>query len=134
MQIDGEAVLSISLAGHGQLVKMFTTLEPRSVFSLDFAYLYILRVVFGISNKLTVMFTTHGERRLFSIGCPKKCFESKLDGQTDSNSDYSAYLRVVHKLVKLQHAILHIITQPSIYGVIVYFLLCHESLNYSTGQ
>ena len=27
-----------------------------------------------------------------------------------------------------------IITQPSIYGVIVYFLLCHESLNYSTGQ
>ena len=25
-------------------------------------------------------------------------------------------------------------TQPSIYGVIVYFLLCHESLNYSTGQ
>ena len=26
------------------------------------------------------------------------------------------------------------ITQPSIYGVIVYFLLCHESLNYSTGQ
>ena len=27
-----------------------------------------------------------------------------------------------------------IITQPSIYGVIVYFLLCLESLNYSTGQ
>ena len=27
-----------------------------------------------------------------------------------------------------------IITQPSIYGVIVYFLLFHESLNYSTGQ
>ena len=27
-----------------------------------------------------------------------------------------------------------IITQPSIYGVIVYFLLRHESLNYSTGQ
>ena len=26
------------------------------------------------------------------------------------------------------------ITQPSVYGVIVYFLLCHESLNYSTGQ
>ena len=27
-----------------------------------------------------------------------------------------------------------IITQPSIYGVIFYFLLCHESLKYSTGQ
>ena len=27
-----------------------------------------------------------------------------------------------------------VITQPSIYGVIVYFLLFHESLNYSTGQ
>ena len=29
---------------------------------------------------------------------------------------------------------LRFITRPSIYGVIVYFLLCHESLNYSTGQ
>ena len=28
----------------------------------------------------------------------------------------------------------HAITQPSIYGVVVYFLLCHESLNYSIGQ
>ena len=27
-----------------------------------------------------------------------------------------------------------VITQPSIYRVIVYFMLCHESLNYSTGQ
>ena len=25
-------------------------------------------------------------------------------------------------------------TQPSVYGAIVYFLLGHESLNYSTGQ
>ena len=24
----------------------------------------------------------------------------------------------------------YFITQPSIYGVIIYFLLCHESLNY----
>ena len=31
-------------------------------------------------------------------------------------------------------AINNIITQPSIYGVTVYFLLCHESLKYSTGQ
>ena len=28
----------------------------------------------------------------------------------------------------------YFITQSSIYGVIVYFLLFHESLNYSTGQ
>ena len=27
-----------------------------------------------------------------------------------------------------------VITQPSLYVLIVYFLLCHESLNYSTGQ
>ena len=27
-------------------------------------------------------------------------------------------------------SIFNIITQPSIYGVTVYFLLCHESLNY----
>ena len=31
-------------------------------------------------------------------------------------------------------AVVVFITQPSIYGVIVFFLLCHESLNYSTGQ
>ena len=30
--------------------------------------------------------------------------------------------------------IARIITQPSIYGVIVYFWLCHEALNYSTSQ
>ena len=30
--------------------------------------------------------------------------------------------------------ITHFITQPPIYGVIVYFLLHHESLNYSTSQ
>ena len=28
------------------------------------------------------------------------------------------------------HQVNIIITKPSIYGVIVYFLLCHESLNY----
>ena len=37
------------------------------------------------SNQLTVMCTTRGERRL----------ESTLDGQMDSNCDYSAHLRVV---------------------------------------
>ena len=43
------------------------------------------------------------------------------------------------KGLSIRFKILHmniiiIITQPSIYGVIVYFLLCHESLNDSTGQ
>ena len=33
---------SISRAGHGQLVKMLTTLEPHSIFWSNFAYLYIL--------------------------------------------------------------------------------------------
>ena len=42
------------------------------------------------------MYTTHGERRLTRIRCQKECLESKLDGQTDSHNDYSAYLRVVH--------------------------------------
>ena len=34
----------------------------------------------------------------------------------------------------LQFELITIITQPSIYGEIVYFLLYPESLNYSTGQ
>ena len=38
MQNDDEALLSISLADHGQLVKMFITLEPHGIFSLNFAY------------------------------------------------------------------------------------------------
>ena len=51
MQNDDEAFiltyyfgLSISLAGHGKLVKMLKTLEPHGIFSLNFAYLYILRL------------------------------------------------------------------------------------------
>ena len=46
-------------------------------------------------NQLTVMCTTHGERRLISIWCQKECLESKLDRQTDARGDYSAYLWVV---------------------------------------
>ena len=42
MQIDDEAALSISLAGHGQLVEMSITLESHGVFSLNVAYLYII--------------------------------------------------------------------------------------------
>ena len=32
------------------------------------------------------------------------------------------------------YSIFHIINQPPIYGVIVYFLLCHESMNYCPGN
>ena len=41
------------------------------------------------------MCTTRGERRLISFRCQKECVESKLDGQTDSHSVYSANPRVV---------------------------------------
>ena len=47
-------------------------------------------------NQLTVMWTTHGERKSISIWYQREYLESKLEGQTDSYSDYSAYLRVVH--------------------------------------
>ena len=47
------------------------------------------------NNQLTNVCTTHGECILISIRCSKECLESKLDRQTDSHSDYSAYLRVV---------------------------------------
>ena len=41
---DDEALLSINLASHGQLVKILITIESHDipVFSLNFAYLYIL--------------------------------------------------------------------------------------------
>ena len=41
------------------------------------------------------MCTTRGERRLISNRCQKECVESKLDGQTDSQRDYSTYVLVV---------------------------------------
>ena len=44
MQNDDEALLSISLACHGQVVKMLITLEPNGIFSLNFPYLYVLRL------------------------------------------------------------------------------------------
>ena len=37
-----EAMLSISPASRGQLVKMLITLEPPSIFGSTFAYLFIL--------------------------------------------------------------------------------------------
>ena len=43
---DDEALLSVSLAGHGQLVKMLITLDPHGIFSSN------IKVVFGISNKV----------------------------------------------------------------------------------
>ena len=42
---------------------------------------------------MTVMCTTRCERRLIGIRCQKGFVESKLDGQTDLHSDYSAHLR-----------------------------------------
>ena len=44
MQNNDEALLSISLASHGQFVKMLITLEPHGIFSLNFAFLYILKL------------------------------------------------------------------------------------------
>ena len=37
-----EALLSISLAGRGQLVKMLTTLEPHSILGSNIAYTFNL--------------------------------------------------------------------------------------------
>ena len=45
---------------------------------------------------MTVMCTTHGERRPISIGCQKKCLESKLGEQTDA---HIAYPRVVQNSI-----------------------------------
>ena len=52
MQNNDDALLSISLAGHGQLVKMRITLEPHCIFSLYFAYLSILRLSLVYQIKL----------------------------------------------------------------------------------
>ena len=50
MQNNDEALLSISLAGHCQFVKMLTTLEPHCIFLLIFVLIHF-KVVFGISKK-----------------------------------------------------------------------------------
>ena len=52
MQNDDEALLSINLASHGELVIMFIFLEPHGIFSLNFPYLYILRLSSVYSIKL----------------------------------------------------------------------------------
>ena len=44
MQNVDEALLSSSPVGHGLLVKILITLKPHGIFSLNFAYLYILRL------------------------------------------------------------------------------------------
>ena len=44
MQNNDEALLSLSLAGYGHLVKMPITLEPHVIFSFNFAFIYILRL------------------------------------------------------------------------------------------
>ena len=53
MQNDDEAWLSISLVGHGELVKnahKLITVEPHGMFS--FCFLVHFKVVFRISNKV----------------------------------------------------------------------------------
>ena len=47
MQNDNEALLSISLAGQGQLVKMFITIEPHYIFSLNYESGFRTEAVFG---------------------------------------------------------------------------------------
>ena len=46
------ALLNISLAGHGQLVKMLRTLEPHGIFALNLAYLYTFRLTSVCQLKL----------------------------------------------------------------------------------
>ena len=45
MQQTDKALPSISPAGHGQLVKMFITLEPRGIFGSKIAYLAYLIIL-----------------------------------------------------------------------------------------
>ena len=53
MQNNDEALLSIILISHGQLVNMLRTLEPHMVYiSLHFAYLYIIRLSLVYQIKL----------------------------------------------------------------------------------
>ena len=47
---------------------------------------------------------------------------------------FGQYMRFLYSYFMPICSIVKIITPPSIYRVIVYFLLCHESLNYSIGQ
>ena len=46
----------------------------------------------------------------------------------------SLFRNEFNKFNNTRARMLDFITQPSKYGVIVLFLLCHESLNYSTSQ
>ena len=52
MPNDDEALLSISLASHGQLVKMLKSLEPKGIFFIKFCLLIHVNFVFAISNKV----------------------------------------------------------------------------------
>ena len=60
---------------------------------------------------------------------PRDCLESKLDGQTDSQSHYSAYLWVVHNfdtkslnIVFIDSFILHIFTIKIDFAIFCIFL------------
>ena len=54
---------------------------------------------------------------------------------TQNGIQHSATTSCIHaRNLGILLQMIYVITQQSIYGVIVYFLPCHESLNYSTGQ
>ena len=65
---------------------------------------------------------------MMPLNHPKKAI--RKDGKSHDLNVNDKQLRTAN----LVEYIFDVITQPSIYGEIVYFLLCHESLNYSTGQ
>ena len=70
--LPGKALLSISLAGRGQLVKMCIALMQHGIFSLNFAFLYISRLSLVYQIKLN--HNRHkkiGSKRYFFIN-PKK--------------------------------------------------------------
>ena len=68
------------------------------------------------------MCSTRGERRLIRIWYQKECVESKLDGQTDSHSDYSLQLWAV----QIKILLLLIISKFNTYFVIFGSLLCFK--------
>ena len=82
--------------------------------------------VASLHKKTVLILETSSEVNFEFIKFVKK--KGKCLPVTKTNREY--YINITFP----DWVIVEIITQPSIYGVIVYFLLCHESLNYSTGQ
>ena len=55
----GEALLTISRAGGGQLVKMLITLEPHGIFWITFCILIHINIVQPLVCKLVTRFAEH---------------------------------------------------------------------------